>query len=234
MQFRCLLLVLCVTLTSVVARPVFAQSIDGTVINADGSTAHNGKTVFEEVAVNLEKQSASGTWGRFGGAGHTDERGHYHFDGLPPGRYIVFATLPGSMVKVAGGMISAGGPILFAPGTPRAAGATIVTIGSNGRAEQLDIRVPSDSHHIAGVVVDAAGRPVKRGLIRLHPSGEPGLSRAMPLTETGSFDFDRVSSEHYTLHASTGESFTSETSTADLDIVIQGSGDPQPVRLVLK
>ena len=234
MRFHFLSVAFCLTFMSMVGGPLCGQSIEGTVLNADGSPAHTGRVIFEEVAVSVEKQTPSGTWGRFGGAAHTDERGRYHFDGLPPGKYIVFAALPGGMVKVAGGRISAGGPIIFAPGTPRAAKATIIIMGSNSHPDHIDIQVPADNHHVAGVAVDAAGRPVRRGLVRLYSSGEPGLSRAMPLTEKGSFDFDRVSSEKYTLHASTGESWTSEASTADLDIVVQSSGEPKPIRLVLK
>ena len=105
---------------------------------------------------------------------------------------------------------------------------------SSSHAEHVNVRVPPASHHIAGVVVAAGGQQVHRGLVRLYPSGEPGLSRAMPLTEAGTFDFDRISDEHYTLHASSGEMFTSETHTAETNVVVQGSSDPEPVRLVLR
>lgn len=135
---------------------------------------------------------------------------------------------------MTGGTISAGGPIVFAPGTPRAAKATIVAVGGSNHAEHLDIRVPADNHHLSGVVVNSAGQPVRRGLIRLYPSGEPGLSRAMPLKEDGTFDFDRVSSEHYTLRASTGSSLMSEADTAEVEIIVQGLTEPESLRLVLK
>lgn len=234
MRLQILVLWFIATSTPLLGRLACAQSIEGTILEPDGGPAHTGRMISEEVAVNVEKQTPSGTWGRFGGAAHTDESGHYRFDGLPSGKYIVFAALPATMVKVAGGAISAGGPIIFAPGTLRTANAAIVEVGSSSHAEHVDVRVPPATHHISGVVVDAGGQPVRRGLIRLHLSGEPGLSRAMPLTDAGTFDFDRISSEHYTLHASSGNSLLSETQAAETNVVVQSSGGPEPVRLVLK
>ena len=52
-------------------------SIKGRVFFSDGRPAHTGKQVVDEVAVNVEVESAPGKFNRFGGAAHTDADGRY-------------------------------------------------------------------------------------------------------------------------------------------------------------
>ena len=175
-------------------------SIEGTVYYADGKPAHTGKQVFAEVAVNLEIQTATGKFSRFGGAAHTDEKGHYHLDGLPPAKYIVFTALPGGMVSTTRGSFGAGGMLLFAPSTVRATQAHIVELRGLETLKGIDIEIPSTGlHTVSGRVVDRTGQPVLEGIIRIYPKGEPDLSRAVPLDKNGKFSFDDVRDEQYTV-----------------------------------
>lgn len=177
-------------------------SIEGTVAFADGTPAHTGKQVYAEVAVNLEMMTAPGKFARFGGAAHTDAKGHYRLDSLPPAKYIVFTALPGGMVSTVRGESSSGGMLLYAPSTIRATQAQIVELHGLETRKDVDIEVPTTGlHTVSGKVVDKAGQPILKGLVRLFPRGEPNLSRAAPLDKNGEFSFDNVPDEQYTVTA---------------------------------
>ena len=209
-------------------------SIDGIVLFEDGTPAHTGKSISEEVAVNVEVQTPTGTWARYGGAAHTDERGHYHIEGLPAGKYVVFAAFPGEWVQTSKGMERTGGPILFAPGIVRLSNARIIDITDNSNAEEVNVQVPHDSHHnVSGRVMNANGEPVSRGIVRLYASGEPVLSRSTPLSRDGSFTFANVADEEYTVLASLDGAYAPGPNTAAATITVHSGSDPEPLRLVL-
>ncbi len=88
--------------------PIGRGVIIGEVRYEGGSAAHTGRDIVSEIAVNVEVQTA-GKWTRFGGAAHTDAEGRFRLEGLPDGKYIVFAAFSMSMVRVTGGLQAAGG-----------------------------------------------------------------------------------------------------------------------------
>ena len=146
----------------------------------------------------------------------------------------MFAAFPATWVKSAGALIAGGGPILFVPGTPRVANARVLTITRETHLDHVDLQVPPDSlHHITGTVTDTQGQPVTHGLVRLYATGEPALSRALPLDSDGHFDFDRLSPEQYTVLASRNGDYQPGPGNAAVDVTVQGSGDAAPLRLQL-
>lgn len=209
-------------------------SIEGTILAAEQAPAQPGSGPLQGIAVNVEKRSPTGIWTRFGGAAHTDAHGHYSLQGLPPGQYVVFAAFPGNWVNSGGARIAADGPILFAPGTPRVAKAKILEITGDTHLDHIDLQVPPDSrHHITGTVTDTQGRPVTRGLVRLFPSGERGLSRAAPLDDDGHFDFDQLSPEQYIVLASHNGDIRPGPGNTSVEVTVQGPTDPLPLHLHL-
>jgi hypothetical protein len=212
--------------------PQGSGTIQGLVLFVDGTPAHTGKGIPEEVAVNVEVQTSAGVWARFGGAAHTDEHGHYQIERLPAGKYLVFAAFPGEWVQTSTGRIKGTGPLSFAPGVVRPSKAQVITLTGNNDVEEANVRIPSDSHHkISGRVMTADGKAANRGIVRLYASGEPDLSRASPLAEDGTFEFTNVADEEYTVSASSDGAMKS--GSAEATVLVHAGGDPEPLRLML-
>jgi hypothetical protein len=183
-------------------RPIAIQlarggSIEGTVRAAEGQTADQA---VQGIAVNAEIQTTNGSYSRIGGTGHTDAQGRYTIDGLPTGRYVVFIAIPGKMVPTTRGLLATQGIILCAPGTVRVSAAQQVAVNMGKTDTGVDIEFPSQGLYIvSGKVVDTEDKPITEGLVRLYPTGEPGLSRANPIGKDGEFSFDDVLNEQYTV-----------------------------------
>ena len=175
-------------------------SIEGKVLFSDGRPTHTGEQVAAEVAINVERETAPGKFSRSGGAAHTDADGHYRIEGLPAGRYIVFAALPGGMVSTARGLIGASGQLIFAPGTVRASKADVVAVSGPDTRSEANIEIATEGlHTLSGRLVDPTGVPVTEGLLRLFPTGKSELSRSAPPGKNGEFAFADLPQEEYTL-----------------------------------
>jgi hypothetical protein len=93
----------------------------------------------------------------------TDSAGHFEFAEVPPGRYVVGASLSRGIER--DGLF----PRTFYPGSAAASGATVVSI-TNGNQERLEpFRVPPPRHRreLAGVVVWPDGRLVSGAFVSL-------------------------------------------------------------------
>jgi Polysaccharide lyase family 4, domain II len=175
-------------------------TVAGTVRFVDGSPAHTGKQAASGVAVNVEIQTAEGKYARFGGAAHTDARGHYQIDDLPTASYVVFAAIPGKMVQTSRGLIGSSGAVIFAESTVRASKARLIQLQGTQTQNGVDIDIPvAGLHIVSGKVVSTSGQAINEGLVRLYPTGEPGLSLATPIGLDGAFSFDGVAEEQYTI-----------------------------------
>jgi hypothetical protein len=175
-------------------------SIEGRVTFTDGRPAHTGMQVAAEIAVSVEVETEPGKFSRFGGAAHTDSDGHYSVEGLPTGRYIVFAAFPGNMVLTTRGRVGASGRIILAPSSVRASKAEVVEVQQPKSHGGVDIQVSmQELHSVAGTVVDSSGNPITDGLIRLYPKGEPDLSLAVPPGVHGEFLFGDLPDDRYTV-----------------------------------
>jgi hypothetical protein len=175
-------------------------SIEGTIWLSDGRPAHTGAQVANEVAVSVEVKTKEGKFIRTGGAAHTDSSGHYRFEGLAPAAYVVFVALPGKMVPTSRGLQGSGGEIVYASNTVRASQAHVVDVSGTENYDQIDIEVPvAGLHKVVGKVIASTGAVNNSAIVRLYPSGEPSLSRTSPLQANGSFSFDDVANDEYTI-----------------------------------
>jgi hypothetical protein len=174
--------------------------IQGQVLYDDGGPADSGKRFAGAVAVNAEIETAPGRFSRFGEAAHTDAKGYYNIEGLPAGRYRVFAALNGGMVTTTRGMEGASGQTVFAPSVVRASKAKVIHVQQMQTTNRVDVVLPTLGLHVVkGRVVDSTDAPVTEGLIRLYPTGEPDLSKATPVDKNGGFSFSDVPDEEYTI-----------------------------------
>ena len=186
--------------TSVDLRLQRGGSIEGTVRLSDGRPAHTGAQIANEVAVSVEVKRKGG-FIRSGGAAHTDNFGHYHIEGLAPASYVVFVALPGKMVPTSSGLQGSEGEIVYASSTVRASQARVVNVRGMENYDHVDIDIPiAGLHKVTGKVVTNTEAVMNNSaIVRLYPSGEPSLSRSTPLQADGSFSFDDVSDEEYTI-----------------------------------
>jgi Carboxypeptidase regulatory-like domain len=185
---------------SVTVRLERGGAIEG-VVRLSGTTP----SPIPGAAVSVEIRTPSGKLLRFGGAAHTDAQGRYRIDGLPPATYIVFTALPSEMVWVntnRGRLAANGAFVIYAPAAIRSGNAQLVAVNQPQTYGAVDIAIPTANlHTLSGKLIDKTGRPLSEGLVRLYPTGEPNLSRAMPVDRNGEFSFDNVPDEHYTLAA---------------------------------
>ncbi len=175
-------------------------AIEGNVYSGDGRASRGTETPAAGIAVNAERKLDDGRLVRTGGAAHTDASGHYRLDGLAPGSYVVFAALPAAMVQTSHGMVGSGGEIIYAPGTVRGSHARSVLVQGPETIPAMNLILPtSNLHTISGTVLSNGTLTGGYGLVRLYPTGEPGLSRATPIGIGGNFSFSGVPDEQYTL-----------------------------------
>jgi len=175
-------------------------SIEGVVTLGDGQPARTQAQAAKTVTLSLEVKTKEGKFIRSGGAAHTDISGHYHFDGLAPASYVVFAVLPAKKMQTNGGPQGSTGEIVYAGNTVRASQARVIDVRGTEKHDQVGIDIPpAELHKVTGRVVASTGAIADSAIVRLYPSGEPSLSRAIPLQPDGSFSFDDVRDEEYTI-----------------------------------
>jgi hypothetical protein len=98
------------------------------------------------------------------------------------------------------GLQASGGTIYYASNTVRASRALVTEVRDNESHGQIDITIPRVGlHRVSGRVVTDTGATVDAGIVRLAPAGESTLLRATPLQADGSFSFDDVVDEEYTV-----------------------------------
>ena len=117
------------------------------------------------------------------GAVDTDKAGHYRIDGLPPANYAVIAD--GS---------------IYCCNSIRGSKARVFEVHGTETLNGVDIEIPPVGlHRVTGTAVTETGEPVRRGIVRLYPTGEQMGHRATELQGDGTFSFDHVADEDYTV-----------------------------------
>jgi hypothetical protein len=171
-------------------------SISGSVTTSDG-------TPVPYVALTPKVKLSNGTFADLGGASHTDGSGHYRIDGLPDASYIVLGAMAGGAVPVFGGAsVGGSGLMIFAGGGMRPSKARVIDVSAPNEYERVDIMIPlTGIHSVGGDVKASDGHRINHALIRLFPTGEPRFSLATPLAVDGTFSFQRVPPDSYTLRA---------------------------------
>ena len=134
----------------------------------------------------------------------TDDRGRYRVFGVPPGRYVVSASVGGASTADLPGFGRG-----YFPNASDAAAAQFVTVGRSGDVAGIDVSLSrSKTAKIAGQVVNALGVPTNPGTLQLLPSARSGSLVGVPtgarLTPDGAFEFPNVSPGQYIIRADRG------------------------------
>ena len=167
----------------------------------------------------------------------TDDQGSYRLFGLPPGDYLVSATLRAAEVTDAGNDLSGYAPTYF-PGTSSAADAQRVRVAL--AAENVNVSfglIATRLVRISGQVISATGGPAGGGMVTLGPaggSGEPAMftqgGGGTRVDANGAFHMNNVAPGRYTLQARTGPRGGGEFARMDLTV---GRDDIDGVTLVM-
>lgn len=178
-------------------------AIEGTGICSDGRPNHTEASPGfcpTGVALNLSVKGQDGQFRRALGASHPDKGGHFRFEAVPSGTYIVFAALPGGMVRTSRGTQGSSGPIFFFGNTVRPSKARVVEVSGTATQTGVNITVSlTGLHTVRGQVQMPDGKLVNTGVVVLFPTGEKDPARANPLGIDGTFEFDQVVSGTYTV-----------------------------------
>ena len=166
----------------------------------------------------------------------TDDQGSYRLFGLPPGDYLVSATLRAAEVTDGGSDVSGYAPTYF-PGTSSAAEAQRVRVAL--AAENVNVSfglIATRLVRISGQVISATGGPAG-GMVTLGPaggSGEPAMftqgGGGTRVDANGAFHLNNVAPGRYILQARTGPRGSGEFARMDLTV---GRDDIDGVTLVM-
>ena len=138
----------------------------------------------------------------------TNDQGEYRLYGVPPGQYIVVASVanpPGAQTSV---LLPPGYAATYFPGTPSASDARLVTVGLSEQIDAIDVTLARvATARLSGTVVDSLGKPIGAGLLmsRSQRSGdvtvEPSVTRS---GADGRFDIRNVPDGEWVLQVITG------------------------------
>jgi hypothetical protein len=175
----------------------------------------------------------------------TNDLGQFRVWGLPPGEYLVSATLRAPMLVSAESLVgvsqgdNTGYAPTFFPGTGSVAEAqrVAVTLGAETGGVEFPL-LPVRTARLSGVVVDSEGRPYTEGTVNLMQSPESGMVMMFGggvgrLGPDGAFTLANVTPGEYTLQARVRRSKTgdapmpefvapSEGETAILPVTVSG------------
>jgi protocatechuate 3,4-dioxygenase beta subunit len=138
------------------------------------------------------------------GPASTDDRGVYRLYGVPPGQYIVRASIGDVGTANIPGYV----PSYF-PGTAVVAQARYVALAQSEELGGVDFAlVPGHTARIAGRLLDARGRPTSGGSVQLLPSAASsmtiGVASGARTFPDGRFEFVNVPPGRYVIQASRG------------------------------
>jgi hypothetical protein len=166
----------------------------------------------------------------------TDDQGSYRLFGLPPGDYVVSATLRAAEVTDPVSDLSGYAPTYF-PGTPNASDAQRVRVGL--AAENVNVSfglIATRLVRISGQAIGAGGGPAGGGTVNLGPapgSSEPTMfmqGGGARIGANGAFQLNNVAPGRYTLQARSGPRGSGEFARMDLTV---GRDDLDGVTLVM-
>lgn len=161
--------------------------VRGRVIGEDGKPAAN---VRVEISQQLESETA------------TDENGEFALSGLAPGIYTIVAK-PEDKIKVEEGVRLGTTPIFY-PSVTEPEDAVPIAVHNGAETTGIVIRLkPVPVQRLAGVILDDAGKPVARAVVKLL--GHPGRALQYPSNGGGSIRIDRPAAEPELAHVESGE-----------------------------
>jgi len=139
----------------------------------------------------------------------TNAQGQYRLYGVPPGQYMVMASVAADQQAAQTSVILPPGYApTYAPGTPNPSDAKLVTVDLSEQVDDIDLTLARvATARISGTVVDSRGDPL-RARILMSRSQRSGAVTVEPSSTTstadGRFEIRNVPSGEWVLQASTG------------------------------
>jgi protocatechuate 3,4-dioxygenase beta subunit len=161
-----------------------------------------------------------------GRVGLTNELGHFHLFGLPPGEYYISATLS-SGADYGETTDRSGYAPTYYPGTPDIAAAQRITVGFGQQLAEVGFPLSSiPTAQLAGTAYDSDGRPLGGGGVTLI-STVGGLALAAATSQIksdGAFALPNVAPGEYMLQAASGAAVAStDIEAASMPITVSGA-----------
>ena len=183
--------------------------IGGRLFDEYGDPIANASVRVERVVFSKGRRRAVGAGSS---SSQTDDFGRYRLFGLPPGRYLVTATVG----ETDAGLQTADWPgyaRTYFPGTPSLADAQAIDVAQSQEALTIDFSlVRGHVARISGTALTADGRPLQ-GQLTLMQSYRSRAVATAPVAvrtgEDGGFAFSRVAPGEYVLQAATSRSTVS-------------------------
>jgi hypothetical protein len=166
-----------------------------------------------------------------GAASGVDDRGEYRLYGLPPGRYILNATLrrAGGFGDYSATAQSSYVPTFY-PGTGRASDAQRLTVAPGQTLTAINLTLqPVAASRISGTALDAQGRPLAGASVSLSERGI-GFANTVTVRPDGSFVVGGVAPGDYTLQVNAPGA---PDETAVLEVTVAGT-DVTDLQLVAR
>jgi hypothetical protein len=199
-------------------------AVSGTILWEDGSPLSGA--IMAATPAKSDPEKSPSQFGMLAMAGIlnslmniSDDQGHFRLSGLPPGDYVVQATIQAGQQTGLGAGMNLGKLmgykplILFAPAAFHKSGAKVVTLkaGEELRDQQVTLNL-NGVHSVSGTVTSAADRHgINSGTVMLTDSNDKDFARSATLDAVGNFNITFVPPGTYTLKVSNAEDTEPDT-----------------------
>jgi hypothetical protein len=139
------------------------------------------------------------------GGGQTDDRGRFRLSGLPPGSYVLRASVQSPQPAQTGNTAGNGRfPRLmtlnvYAPNKLRRSDATVITLAAGEERQDVNIVLGLAGMHVVSGQVSASSAAVHSGTVNLTDQNDSSLTRTVAIGPDGSFTVPYVPPGTYTL-----------------------------------
>jgi hypothetical protein len=171
-----------------------------------------------------------------GRAAQTNDLGEFRLFGIPPGQYVLSATLRNLVIGDTTSDNRSGYAPTYYPGTASVTEAQRLTVAVGQTLSEINIALsPTRLARVSGTAVDSQGKPVTTGVLMLvQTTGGGFISTAgSQLKPDGGFTISNVAPGDYTLRVmtNTGPLLSPSVESLQAEITVAGE-DVDDVRLV--